>query len=107
MSFSDALASADRSIRQALGETEPVTYSPSDGDPVEVDGIFDAAYVNVEAGQAGVSSSGPVVWLGLDDLPSDPSTDYDATVTVAGTEYKIREAMPDGKGSVRIFLHLA
>ncbi len=102
MGFSDLMAAADRAAREVLGET--VTYAPSSGDPVEVRGIFDAAYVRVDAGQAGVSSSGPAVFLCLSDLPSDP-TDDEAVVTVGAVGYRIREAQPDGLGGVLLLLH--
>lgn len=81
-----------------------VTYTPGAGAAVAVRGVFDALYVKVDAGNTGVSSSGPAVFLTLSDLPSDPSDDLSARVTVAGTEYKVREAQPDGVGGVHLLL---
>lgn len=103
MGFSDLLAAGDISVRSILGGT--VTYSPGAGSPVDVDGIFDAAYVRVDLGQAGVSSSGPAVFLTLSDLPSDPSVDSSATVTVDGVKYTPHEVKPDGLGGVVLLLH--
>ncbi len=106
MSFSDLMGVADKNVREVLGQT--VIYSPGSGDPVEVAGIFDAAYVKIQAGQAGISSCGPALFLTLDDLPSDPSDDLDdARVTVAGVVYRIDEAKPDGLGTVLLLLHRA
>lgn len=82
----------------------PVTYTPGVGAAVDVRGVFDALYVKVDAGNTGVSSYGPAVFLTLSDLPSDPSDDLSARVTVTGTEYKVREAQPDGMGGVHLLL---
>jgi hypothetical protein len=84
----------------------PVTYTPGVGTAVDVRGVFDALYEKVEAGNTGVSSSGPAVFLRLSELPSDPSDDVDARVTVAATEYKVREAQPDGMGGVHLLLQV-
>jgi hypothetical protein len=104
VSFSDLLAAADCTARKILGET--ITYASSSGESVDVQGVFDRAYVLGDAGQADVSSSGPAVFLSLSDLPSDPSDD-DARVTVGATNYTIREAKPDGLGGVLLLLHKA
>lgn len=103
MGFTDLLANADRAVREVLGGS--ITYTPGVGDPVEVEGVFDAAYQLVESGQTGVSSSGPAVFLTLADLPSDPVTDLTATVVVDGATYSIREPKPDGLGGVLLLLH--
>lgn len=105
MAFADLLAVADASVRGVLGQT--VTYSPGVGDPVEVDGVFDAAYVRVDLQVAGVSSAGPAAFLSLSDLPSDPETDTDAELTIAGTDYTIHEVQKDGVGGVLLLLHRA
>lgn len=81
-----------------------MNYAPSVGAAVDVTGIFDAAYVKVDAGQAGVSSVGPAVFLRLEDLPGNPLED-DATVTVGAVAYEIAEAKPDGQGGVLLLLH--
>ena len=103
MGFADLLTACDRSSRDLLGGS--VVYSPGAGVPVTVRGIFDAAYVRVDAGTAGVSSSGPAVFLKLADLPSNPETDTAATVTVASVVYTIREVSPDGTGVAVLHLH--
>jgi hypothetical protein len=49
-------------------------------------------------------SSGPTVFLRLEDLPSDPEDD-DATITVSGVDYRITEPQKDGQGGVLLNLH--
>lgn len=105
MNFASLLTQTDSAVRAILGDE--VTYAPSSGAPVTVTGIFDSAYVLVDAGQAGLSSSGPAVFLSLADLPSDPMEDLGAMVTEGGISYVIREAAPDGKGGVLLHLHKA
>jgi hypothetical protein len=102
MTFSALLAVADRTALKHLGG--PVRYTSSAGQAVDVTGIFDAAYVQAEAGQAGVSTTGPAVFLTLADLTSNPSADK-ATITVDGVTYRPREAQPDGQGGVLLLLH--
>jgi len=102
MSFADLLQAVDVASRETLGED--VTYTPGAGDAVTARGIFDAAYVRVDAGNAGLSSSFPAVFLSLDDLPSDPSDDEGCRITRANVVYKVREAEPDGMGRVVLFL---
>jgi hypothetical protein len=97
MGFTDLLASADRAALQHLGST--VRYAPKVGDPVEVRGIYDAAYLKATVGQAGVSGSVPAVFLMLSDLPEDPSSG-NATITVDGASFKVREVQKDGQGGV-------
>lgn len=104
MGFSALLASTDAAAVLILGDV--VRYTTGAGEAADVRGIFDSAYVQVEAGQAGVSSSGPAVFLLLSDLPSDPSDDS-PTVEVGSVEYEVREAQPDGQGGVLLLLHKA
>ncbi len=103
MSFADLVAVVDRNTREILGG--PVTYTPSVGGAVVVNGIFDASYVRVDLGQIGVSSVGPAVFLRLSDLPSDPEVDTTATVTVGGVAYIPHEVQPDSLGGVLLLLH--
>ncbi len=103
MDFAGLLSAGDRVVRKTLGGA--ITYSPGVGDPVDVDGVFDANYVRVDLGQAGVASVGPAVFLRLEDLPSNPETDTDATVTYAGVEYTAHTVQPDGIGGVHLLLH--
>lgn len=103
MAFADLLESTDSVVRSTLGSA--IVYSPSAGADVEVQGIFDAAYLRVDAGQAGVTSCGPAVFVTLADLPNDPDDDTGAVITVAGVEYEIQEIQKDGMGAARLLLH--
>jgi hypothetical protein len=107
MAFSDLMPVMDRAIVEQLGG--PVHYAPSTGDAVDVQGVFDAVYVKVDAGgEAGVSSCGPAVFLLLEDLPASPDpVDDSPTITIDGVAYVVAEAQPDGKGGVLFHLHLA
>lgn len=104
MAFSALIAAADRTALQHLGDA--VRYTTSAGLVVDVRGIFDAAHVKADAGQAGVSTVGPAVFLSLSGLPSDPSVD-EPTITVSGTVYGVREAQPDGHGGILLQLQRA
>src|SRR5512133_3481279 len=106
MAFAAHIAAADRAVLQHLGEDGLIRYAPSVGDAVDVKGVFDASYVQVNAGQAGVVSSGPAVFLMVADLPTNPEED-DPIITVAGVAYRVREPKSDGKGGVVLLLHEA
>jgi hypothetical protein len=111
MAFPALLAQADRAVLSMGG---PVTYETSAEELIVVpSGIFDAAYVVANAGEAGVSSSTPAVFLRLADLVGDdgrqvdPAADDEATVTVGGTAYTVDEVKTDGMGGVVLLLHRA
>lgn len=104
MGFADLMASlVDPTVRQKLGGS--VTYTPGVGAAVVVDGVFDAAHVQLDLGEPGVSTQGPAVFLTLADLPSNPETDEDAMVTVAGVTYTPHTVKPDGLGGVLLLMH--
>lgn len=106
MGFADLVQAADRAVRDNLGGV-PVNYLPADGTPaVLVDGIFDASFVYVAQDSSGVEQAGPVVWLRLDELPTDPMND-DPLLTIGEATYRIRERQVDSLGSVKLLLHLA
>lgn len=102
MAFPEILAAADRAALQHLGG--PFFYKPFGAAAVELRGIFDAAYVRVDVGQAGVSSAGPAIFCRLADLPADPESD-EPEVTVEGVTYRLREIQKDGLGGVLLLLH--
>jgi hypothetical protein len=105
MAFSALLEMADRAALSILGGA--VQYRPTVGEPVDVAGIFDAAYVRAEVGDAGVSSSQPAVFLRESDLPFNPDEDTDPTILVAGEAYVVREVKRDGMGGVVLLMHRA
>lgn len=104
MSFADLLQNVDSEVLGHLPGDEEISYTSGAGATTDVVGIFEAAYQKIDAGHAGVSSSGPAVFFRLADLTSDPSDDTACRVTVDGTVYKVREAEPDGQGVVLLFL---
>lgn len=102
MAWSTLLGLADGAVSDAFGET--VTYAPSEGEPVQVSGVFEAAYRLVETAEAGVSSTSPAVFFKLADLPANPEEDS-PTITIGSSNYSIRECRKDGQGGVLILLH--
>lgn len=103
--FASLVSRGDQAVQKHLGGA--VTYAPSAGQAVSVRGVFDEDYVLVESGNTGVSTSGPAVFLTLSDLPSDPQTDVNAVITVAGKSYKSREVQKDGIGGALLLLERA
>jgi anti-sigma factor ChrR (cupin superfamily) len=105
MAFTDLVEDVDRAVQQHLGGVT-VVYQPEAGDAVTVTGMFDATYVLLDQGNAGVEQVTPAVWLRLEDLPVHPSED-DPVITVNGTTYRVRERQVDSVdgGSVRLLLH--
>lgn len=107
MGFADLVAAADRVTRAHLGGVT-VTYRPEPelSDPVDVQGIFDANFVFIDQGEAGVEQVGPAVFLRLEELPVHPD-DCNPRITIAGVDYVVRERQPDSLGGIRLFLHVA
>jgi len=104
MTWPGLVAAMDQVLVGLLGIA--TTYDPAVGAPVSVTGIFDAAYVRAEAGEAGVSSSGPAVFYRLLDLPVDPEDD-EPVITIAGVAYEVSVVQKDGQGGVLLRLHTA
>jgi hypothetical protein len=102
MAFDDLLAAADRALLSPLGST--ISYTPDGGYASEIQGIFDAAFLKISAGNAGVISSGPAVFVLLEDLPEDPE-DGDPTIEIDSEQYSVREVDKDGKGGAVLHLH--
>lgn len=107
MGFTDLVARVDAAALQHLGG-EAIVYAPQVGDPATVTGIFDPGYdaslYRLEF--AGPERQDPTLFLVLADLPADPDED-EPTITVRGTDYKVRERVRDGLGGIRLTLYLA
>lgn len=102
----DALIeAADRACIAALGTTS-ITYTSSDNQTVVVDGLFQASTVPINAGEAGATSTGPWIFVRLEDLSSDPDNDG-PTITVGSQDYTVAKSDKDGLGGVKIHLHKA
>lgn len=104
MSFADLMATADDAVRDRLGNVT-VEYTPEGGAMVPFeDVIFDETYTLTD-GEAGVSQQVPAVWLPLAELPDDPTQQGNPTLVIKGLSYRVREAKPDGMGTVLLLLH--
>jgi hypothetical protein len=115
MAFADLVASADRAALASLGG-EPVVYAAEFCEPVTITGIFESNFpLLTPYGFAGTERLGPSVFLLLADLPTNPNTGVapdksdpdldDATLTIRGHTYKIRERERDGLGGIHCNLY--
>ena len=102
MAFPDLVSGMDLALLATFGVD--TTYASPAAASAAVRGIFDAAYVRIDAGEAGVSSAGPAVFYRLTDLPVDPADDY-PRITIGGVVYTVTEVAKDGQGGVRLMLH--
>jgi hypothetical protein len=76
----------------------PVTYTPTVGSPVSINGVFDNAYVEVN----GVSSLQPTLRIQLSDLELEPTKGDE--VTIDSTAYVILASQKDGYGGALLIL---
>lgn len=102
MTWPGLVAQMDRALLTAVGSA--TSYKGATSPAITVTGIFDAAYVRVEVGEAGVSSAGPAVFYRLSDLPVDPESD-DPDITIDGVTYGVIAVKKDGQGGVHLQLH--
>ncbi len=65
----------------------------SGGDPVVIDGIFDAQYIEPSTGV--VEDSGPVFTCATSSVPNAAHGDE---LVIGGTTYVVRGVQPDGTG---------
>jgi hypothetical protein len=102
VAWPELIAAVNGALVDTLGE--PTTYAPASGGPVTAKGIVDMAYVRVDVGTAGASSSAPAVFYRLADLPIDPDDD-NPEITINGRSYEVIEVQKDGQGGVLLLLH--
>jgi len=102
MAFPSLVAGMDFVLLATFGVD--TSYALPGAAPVMVRGIFDASYVRVDVGEAGVQSAGPAVFYRVADLPQDPAEDY-PLITIASVEYQVTEVQKDGQSGVRLMLH--
>ncbi len=102
---------ADAAILAARDEfASAIVYTPAaGGGPFSFSAVFDRPYVEVQLSPAeqGIASRRPVVDLRLADLNSGSTTPVPGdTLTIdGGTSYTVEEVEPDGRGSVKLYLH--
>lgn len=104
--FNALINQIDDQILQHLAGGELIRFIPSEGDPVEVRGIFDQAYEMMTEGEAGLSSFAPAVFVRAEDLEIEPLVDEDQ-IEVDGVLFHIRDIHRDGKGGSLLLLHTA
>lgn len=104
------VASVFAALTKALSATvlatfgEPVVFHLEGHAAIEGQGVFTAAYQEVDTSTgAAVSMAQPMLEVRNDDLPRIP-TEGDA-VTVHGTLYLIVDVRADGVGFLKLLLH--
>lgn len=106
MGFFDSVAVMDGQAIQLLGSVD-VTYTPTVGSPIVVQGLFDDGYellVELDAEYA-VEQASPRVFVLVADLPADYATD-DPTLTINGQAYSIIRREHDAKrAGIMLVLH--
>jgi hypothetical protein len=104
MGFSELVERVDRAAQDLL-DGVAITYTPLDGTPVSVIGVFDERWRLEDPGGAGVEQITPAVWVRLEDLPVDPDDD-DPLITIAGIDYTVHRREYDSiRASVMLLLH--
>lgn len=107
MAFDAQLGALDDAVLGHLAGSETIAYRPGSGFQVELRAIFEEAFQILAADDLRVMSSGPAVFVRLEDLPSDPETDREARVLVNGTVHRIARVQADGQGGAVLILHRA
>ena len=82
---------------------QEVIYTPSDGDPVTITGIFNDIFEVVEQGTAQIMSSKPSLGIKKSDLEVEPR--MDDNVQIGAKTYKVSEIQRDGESSINLFLN--
>lgn len=76
-----------------------VTYNSVGYDPVEIKGVFDNSFVDVE----GIVSLKPTLRINLQDLSASPAKGD--TVEINSVVYNVLESREDGFGGSTLILH--
>ncbi|WP_233872494.1 head-tail joining protein [Paraburkholderia adhaesiva] len=88
--------------------SEPVTYSPADGDTLAVNGIFDEAYRELvpQGGVLAYTTERPVCGVRLVEFGDTPPHQGDVlTVNRTGNVYEVQEVRLDGHGAAKLMLN--
>ena len=92
-----------------FGETNQgfpaVVYTPANGSPYSVSGIFDPSYKEIKFGRDGepVTVTMPVLGVKLSDFVLLPK--QGDGIQARGTNYVIREVRVDGHGGAKLMLN--
>lgn len=101
MAFSDLTDRALGAIKDAFGSS--VTYTPTSGSPVTIDGVFNRRYYELVEGDVPVSTDQPNLLVRIADLAADPVEGDE--VTVSGQTYRVYRVEKDGEGAALLLLH--
>lgn len=85
---------------------EPVTYTPANGAPLSVTGVFDEAYQDLTlAGGSAMTTSTPVLGVRVSDFPALPAQGDTLVVTSTGEAFTVKEVRADGHGWAKLMLN--
>lgn len=87
---------------------EAAHYMPATRAPINITGIFDEAYRDVElAGGMGVTSTQPVLGVQLSQFRTLPLQGDRVTIIRTKETFIVKEVRDDGHGSAKLMLNLA
>ena len=85
-------------------QSEPITYYPKDGGEYQIDGIYDAAYEQLDPNTEFVVS-GNQITLGIKDVDLPKKPEKGERIRARNMLYKIIDAQEDGVAGTVLFLH--
>jgi hypothetical protein len=109
VAWQDKIDSLLRTCQQVFGEKNPITYRPTSGPDFEISGIFERNFLLVDPNTgASVISTNPIVGVHLEEIDAEISRepDKDDRVIIRGTEFRIIDYRPDGRGDAKLVLHI-
>lgn len=86
---------------------EPVRYMPATTAPFDIDGNFDAAYIEVdrESGM-GITTARPLLGVQLSQFPTAPLQGDRLTIVRTGETYSVNDVRDDSHGWANLILNL-
>lgn len=92
----------------AQGYAIPVCTPVAGGEPFSCDGVFDAAYRDIDPLGALIvtAPSAPTLGVRLSQFPSGIGPQQNDAWLIRGKNYVVREVRPDGQGMARLLLNL-
>ena len=87
---------------------EPVLYSPAAGAEIQISGVFDDAYKEVDILDGmGIPTESPVLGINLADLSMAPKQGDQMTILRTGEIFTVKKVRADGHGAALLFLNSA
>ncbi len=87
---------------------EPVTYTYASGAPIQITGVFDAQYAEVDlADGQPVTSFRPVLGVQVAQFPLAPAQGDTLLIQRTAQTFVVKEVRPDGHGAAKLLLNLA